>query len=63
MAVVASFSKVCINIFSDNDPPARQRYHYNNIVFKSREFGDRFQKVLFSVKIIVVIDRFCVDAR
>ena len=39
MAVVASFSKVCV--FSENDPSTpRQQYHW---VFKSFHFGDRFQ--------------------
>ena len=50
MVVVASVSKDCI--FSENDSSTRQRYHYNNIVFKSFHFGDRFQKLSFSVKTI-----------
>ena len=58
--VVASFSKVCI--FSENDPFTRQRYYYNNIVFKFFHFGDRFHKLLFSVKTVIVFDRFRVDA-
>ena len=37
---VASFSKVCI--LSENDPSTRQRYHYNNIVFKSFHIEDCF---------------------
>ena len=61
MAVVASFSNVCV--FGTNDPSTRQRYHYNNIVFKSFHFGDRFQKLSFSVKTIIVFDRCRVDAR
>ena len=44
-------SKVCV--FSEYDPSTRQRYHYNNIVFKSLKI----------VKTIIVFDRFRVDAR
>ena len=61
MVVVASFPKVCV--FSENDPSTGQRYHYKNIVFKSFHFGDRFQKLSFSVKTIIVSDRFRIDAR
>ena len=60
MVVVSSFSKVCV--FSENDPSTQQRYHDNNIT-KSFHFGDRFQKLSFSVKTIIVSDRFPVDAR
>ena len=62
VVVVASFSKVCV--FSENDPSTRQRqYHYNNIVFKSFHFGDRFQKLSFSVKTIIIFYRFRIEAR
>ena len=44
-------------------PSIRQRYHYDNIVFKSFHFGDRFQKLSFSVKMIIVFDRFRADGR
>ena len=60
MVVVASFSKVCI--FVENNPSIRQRYHYDNIVFKSFHFGDRFKKLSFSVEMIIVFDRLRVDA-
>ena len=58
MIVVASVSKVCV--FSENDPSIRQRYH---CVFKFFHFGERFQNLPFSVKTILVFDRFRVDAR
>ena len=53
----------CCIVFSENDRSTRQRYHYNNIVFKSFHFRDRLQKLSFSVKTIIVFDRFLVDAR
>ena len=56
MAVVASFSKVCV--LNDNDI-----IYYNSIIFKSFHFGDRFQMVSSSVKKIIVVDHFRVDAR
>ena len=37
--------------FSENSLSTRQRYRYNNIVFKSFLFGDRFQQLSFSVKV------------
>ena len=40
---------------------ARASYH-NNIVFKSFQIGDRFQKLSFSMKSIIIFDRFHVDA-
>ena len=58
MAVVASFSKVCD--FGENDPSTGQRY---DCVFKSFHFGDRFKKLSFSVKTIIVFYRFRADAR
>ena len=61
MVAVVSFPKVCV--FSENGLSTRQRYHYNNIVFISFHFGDRFQKSSFSVKTTIVSDRFSVDAR
>ena len=65
VVVVASFSKVCVftGVFSENEPSTRQRYHHRNIVFKCFHFGDRFQKSSFSVKTMIVFDRFRVDAR
>ena len=60
MAVVASFSKVCV--FNENDPSTRHRYN-DNFVFKSSHFEERFQKLSFSMKKIIVFDRFLVDAR
>ena len=60
MVVVALFSKVYV--FNENDPSTQQRYRYNNILYKSFHFGDRFQKLSFSVKAIIVSDRFRVDA-
>ena len=61
MVVVAPFSNVCI--FSEKDPSTLQRYHYNSIVLKSFHFGGRFQKLSFSMKTIIIFDRFRVDAR
>ena len=58
MVVVALFSKVCV--FSENDRSTGQRYH---CAFKSFHFGDSFQKLSFSVKTIIVVDRFRVDVR
>ena len=61
MVAVASFSKVLV--FSENDPSTRERHHYNNLVFESFHFGDRFKKLSFSVKTIIVFERFRVDAK
>ena len=47
--IVASFSKVCV--FSENDPSTPPRYQYSNIF----HFGDRFQKLPFSVKMIIIL--------
>ena len=52
---------VCVS--NENDPSTRERYDYNIIVLKSFHFGDRFPKLSFSVKKVVVLDRFLVDAR
>ena len=61
MAFVSLFS--IVRVFSENDPSTQQRYHYNNIVFKSFHFGDHFQKLSFSVKTHILFDCFRVDAR
>ena len=36
---------------------------FNNIVFKCFKFGDRFQRLSFSVKTMIVFDCFHADAR
>ena len=61
MVVVASFSKVYV--FSENDPSTRERCHEYNIVLKSFHFGDRFQKLPFSVETIIDFDGSRVGAR
>ena len=65
MVFVASFSKVSVfsEVFRKNDPSTRQLYHYNTTVLKSFHFGDRFQKLSLSVKTIIVLYRFRVNAR
>ena len=54
MVVVASFPKFAFPV-KTSDHSTRQRYHYNDIVFKSFHFGDRFQKLSLSVKTIIVL--------